>query len=216
MAVPEPFCFSLTQMVQYNTEYFCGAGEAVHYTHSTVSFHSFARNDLVRQMIGDWLLMLDTDHQFEPDLAMRMLSLMDKHNIDVLTGVYVFKGDPHPPVLYTYDEKTKGLQNIGNWEGEGDIMEVGSAGGGCLMIRRSVFDRIKKELKEEPFEISGKYGEDHSFFLRLKKLKIKAYFAPNIESYHLVLKPLTLKDYDKSQVKLSKLKKTDSFKSKVV
>lgn len=207
MNVPEPFCWSWSQMIQYNNSYIVQPNEAIQYYRSTVSLHSFARNDIVNRSKGDWVLMMDADHQFEPDIAVRMLSLMEKYKIDVLTGIYVFKGDPHPPVLYGWDKKKKKFYPLGKWKGVGEIFEVGSAGGGCLMVRWSVFERIKEELKEEPFSHIGDYGEDHSFFLRLKKLGIKVYAATNIQSKHLSYQALGLEDYDQSKVSFSPWKK---------
>ena len=92
-AVYEKFCWSWSQMIQYNTEYVCPAGTIIHYDRAQMSYHVYARNSLVDKMQGDWILMFDTDHSFEPDIVSRMLFQMNKHNIDVLVGLY----------MYTYD-----------------------------------------------------------------------------------------------------------------
>lgn len=200
-ALPEAFCWSLAQMVQYNAEYLSGPGRCVHYDRATVSYHSFARNSLADQMRGDWLLMLDTDHSFEPDLAARMLMRMEKHQIDVLAGIYLYKSPPFMPVLYRWNGEA--YEVIGQWDGEPRIFEIGSAGAGCLMVRKKVFDRIRNELGEGPFDIEHPYSEDHSFFNRLRRLGIKAYCDPDIECHHLSNRVLTLADFDRSQIRLS-------------
>ena len=204
MALPEKFCWSWGQMIQYNTEYLCQQGEIVHYDRATASFHSYARNELVKRFHGDWLLMLDTDHSFEPDLVVRMDNIMNRHDIDVLTGLYQYKSAPHAPVLYWHDEPGMAYSPLGGWDKDKGIqaIECKSAGAGCLMVRRSVYERIENELDEGPFDIIHPFSEDHSFFRRLEKLDIKAYFAPEIHSYHLAISEITLDDYDTNAVSL--------------
>lgn len=201
VALAEPFVWSWTQMIQYNDEHLVEPNERINYDRATVSYHSFARNTLVDKMQGKWLLMMDTDHQFEPDIAARMLAKMDKHNIDVLVGVYQYKAEPYVPVLYGYNPKNKKRYIIGDWKKNVDVIQIHSAGAGCLMVRGTVFERIKKELKENPFDIRDAYSEDHSFFERCHELGIKAFFSPNIESHHLIFKALSLdEDYDRASV----------------
>jgi hypothetical protein len=200
-AVLEPFCWAWGQLIQYNTEYLVQPGQFVHYVRATMSFHSFARNNLVDTMLGDWLLMLDTDHAPEPDLAVRMLSLMNQTGVEVLTALYLHKTPPFSPVLYQ-NGIAGGFKPIGDWDQDVSAFAVGSAGAGALLVKRTVFERIRKELKEGPFDIEFPYGEDHSFFRRLDKLKIQAFAAPRIESPHLMVKSVTLEDYRYKQREL--------------
>lgn len=211
MSLPEPFVWSWTQMVQYNTEYVCESGEYIHYNRATVSYHSFARNSLADNLQGDWLLQLDTDITFEPDLLARMLYKMDKFNIDILTGLYLYKSPPHPPVAYGYDPKTKQKVMLGDWQKNADLVPLKGAGAGCLLVRRNVFERIKSELNESPFDIymddKSPLSEDHSFFERCWKLKIPVYAAPEIWVNHLTYKPLKEVDYDKSNLEVKRIDK---------
>ena len=203
MAVPEAFCWSFAQMVQYNTEYLCNPGEIVHYERATVSYHSYARNNICERVRGDWVLMLDCDHTFDPDILARMVNQMNTHNIDVLTAMYQYKKHPHNPVLYSWDKEDKNLELIGKWDESARLFEIGSAGGGTLLIKKSVINRIKRELGENPFDIIHPYSEDNSFFKRLKTLGIKAYCDPNIISNHLLVKELSMEDYDTSELTFS-------------
>lgn len=214
MALPEPFVWSWTQMIQYNSEFLENEQERIHYNRATVSYHSFARNSLVDSMQGDWLLMLDTDHQFEPDIALRMLNKMNTYNIDVLAAPYLYKSSPHPPVLYGYDTKKKEKYIIADWDKENnpEIMPIYGAGAGCLMVRKKVFDEIKVKTEQGPFEIyfskkdKSPLSEDHSFFERLHDLGIQPYVTLDLESPHLIYKKLSLfKDYDASAVKMKKI-----------
>jgi hypothetical protein len=200
-AVLEDFCWSWGQMIQFNTEALCDPGQYVHYDRARSSFHSFARNQLAHNMVGDWLLMLDTDHQFDPDLCIRLLDRLNAYEADVIVGLYQHRQHPHSPVLYLENEN-KLYAPIGDWGSE-DGMEVfspDSAGGGCLMVRRSVFDRIRDELGEGPFDLIPPLGEDHSFFRRCKRLGVKVICDPRIQCHHLQVRPVTLDDYDRNAV----------------
>ena len=199
--VPEPFLHSWSQMIEYNADYLCETNERINYDNALISFHAAARNNLVDTMKGEWLLMLDTDHQFEPDLAARMLFCMNQYDIDVLTGIYTHKTPPHVPVIYKYEKN--GFAPLVILEKNVRILEIDSAGAGCLMVRKSVFDRIR-EKGESPFDITHPYGEDHSFFLRLRKLKIKSYCNPHIECHHLAWKGTNIADIVLEDLQLKK------------
>jgi hypothetical protein len=194
-AVLEPFCWAWGQMIQYNTEYLCNSGEIIHYDKATVSFHSFARNSLVERYLGAWLLMLDTDHAPEPDLAVRLLTIMDQADVDVVCGIYCHRTPPNSPVIYQWNDAGTGLEPIGDWDRSARLIEVGSAGGGALLVRRRVYDLIREQMKCLPFEIIPPFGEDHSFFKRCRDLKIKVYAAPTIESRHLEVRAFGLDTY---------------------
>ena len=208
MALPEKFCWSWGQMIQYNSEYVCNPGEIIHYERATASYHAYARNMICERIRGDWVLMLDTDHEFEPDIVARMLNKFQKYEMDVLSGMYQYKTHPHCPVLYIWDDEKKGFNLMGDWDKpEGEFfIPIASAGAGCLMIRRSVIKRIKDELNEGPFDIKPPFSEDHSFFKRLAELGIQAYCDPSIECHHLLVKALGFEDYKKDEVEISKPK----------
>ena len=193
-AIYEEFFWSLNQMIQYNYEYLCESGERIHYDRVKQSYHSYARNELARRMRGDWLLMLDTDHAFAPDICARMLHLMYKHDVDVIVGKYRYKMPPHAPVLYKRNEDDA-LEVIVDWDKSLELVQVDSSGGGCLLVKREVYDRIENELHELPFIEINPYSEDHSFFIRLAKLNIKTYCATNINYNHLSVKEITDEDF---------------------
>lgn len=201
-SVLEEFTWSLAQMIQFNTEALCGPGEYIHLARTKASFHAFARNSLVDQIQGDWLLMLDTDHQFGPDLLLRLLDRLNACDADVITGLYQHRQSPHVPVLYLKNENDL-YSPIGAWDPSATAFTVDSCGGGCLLVRKRVFDRIRAELKESPFDIIHPFGEDHSFAKRCEKLGIKIICDPRIECNHLQIRAVTLKDYDQSSVTLN-------------
>lgn len=199
-SIPSPFVESWTQMLAYNAEHIEGR---IHYMTTTTSFHAQARNQIVDRMKGDWVLMLDSDNRFAPDLLHRMLARMYRHDLDVLVGMYQFKTRPHSPVLFKWN-KELGVPSrlIDFWAQEVDefnYFPVECAGAGCLLIRDRVFVRILEELKSNPFDIIPPLGEDFSFFKRLQQLDIQAVCDPSIHVEHLRWHGVKPWEYDKRE-----------------
>jgi Glycosyl transferase family 2 len=196
----EPFSWSFLQCAIYSQEFSCLPGQYIHVTRSTSSDRSAARNSLYRSMLGEWLWMSDSDHQFEPDILARMLAVFEQlkpngERIDVLTAVYRYKVPPYIPVLYHYDPPTGKHCHIAELDWSQPLRRIDCAGAGCIMIRRCAMDRVASELHESPFDETDPLSEDFSWFARLRKLGIKAYVAPQIHSHHLIVKPITEEDY---------------------
>lgn len=198
-ALMSEWVWSWTQMLAFNSEHF-GSG-AVHYEKAAQSFHSSARNELAAKMKGDWLLQMDTDHEFDPDICARLVETFEQHNLDVLCGLYYMRQWPHLPVIFKYfddiltPEGEPLSRPIVAWTGDTPIIQVSGTGGGCLLVRRRVFDRIRRELKCEPFDIRHPWSEDHSFFMRLHSLEIPVYCDTRVQCYHLTTKRVTGNDF---------------------
>ena len=193
--LPEKFAFAYGEMRSYNGQYLEKKDKFIYYDRVMSSWLPRARNDLVKQMRGDWILMLDSDMTFDPDIAERMLFIMDKYQAPVLTGLYVQKKPPYFPVLYSWNEEKQVYQIVLSWQKDAEIIPVDAAGAGCLLVRKFVFNLIWEKLHEDPFTIIGNNSEDMSFFSRLRKIGIGVYCAPNIRCSHLSTKEI---DYDLS------------------
>jgi len=193
----EAFTWAWGQLIQYSNEYVCNPlqGEILHLDKATVSLHDFARNSLADRFLGDWLWMTDTDHAFDPDILARMLFLSHKYDLSVVTALYRHRAGPGCPVIYQWDSDGVFALPIANWDRDIEVLQVGSAGAGCLLIRRPVFDRIRTELHEQPFDRFAHYGEDHAFFKRCAQLHIPVYALTRIESPHIVVDTLKMRDY---------------------
>ena len=193
-AVLEKFAWSWGQMVQFNAENM-RSGEQIHYARATASYHAYARNELAENMIGDWLLMLDTDHEFEPDLVIRMVELAQKNKLRILSAMYQYKGWPYAPVAFggTPGER----RQITDWSDGMKAFRIASAGAGSLLVCRDVFQEIREKLHELPFDPIPPIGEDHSFFSRAGRCGIAAWCSADIQSHHLEIRPVSLELYDR-------------------
>ena len=146
MTLPEEFCWSWGQMIQFNAEFVTKDNELIHYERSKASLHASARNSLAANMRGDWLCMCDTDHVFEPAMLYKLLRLMERYRTPVLSGIYRYKSPPYAPVLYLWDETVQAFSMLLEYDASQDVFQVDGAGGGCLLIHVSVFQRIKEEM----------------------------------------------------------------------
>lgn len=195
------FTWSAIQFVQFNCEYVDPPDRSsyVHYDRARASDHSHARNQLVDQMRGDWLLQLDVDHQISPDLLVRLLHRMEEYSAEVVVGFYQERNPPHVPVLYKHVKDFYGA--IGEWESN-EPFYVDAAGAGCLLVKRGVFERIWNELHEKPFSKIPGLSEDLSFFQRVEKLGIKVLVDPRVQHPHLNVHPVTLADFNRESIQL--------------
>ncbi len=182
-AVLEEFCHGLAQLLIHSREVLCSPTQYVHLDRVKFSDHGPARNALAERMLGDWILMLDTDHEPPPDLLVRLLHRAETNGLDVVTGVYRFKSPPHLPVLFATNPDSDLLLPVVEYPR--GLFRVDACGAGALLVRRSVFDRIHGELKEGPFDRYAGLSEDHSFCRRLKKLGIELWCDGRVENPHL-------------------------------
>jgi glycosyltransferase involved in cell wall biosynthesis len=195
--IDEPFCYSFAQLVAACAEYVTPPGFYIHVDHSPEGNQITARNELVKKMQGQWLLQLDTDESFEPDLLVRMLNLFENNNLDVLCARYHYRKPPYNPVLYQYDDGK--YKAVIRWDCSDEVrlLPIGAAGAGALLVRRSVFDRMRKEWPTEmPFDNFAPYKyDDFNFFERCRVLGIPAYCAAQIEVQHLGMTAYGSKDF---------------------
>jgi len=193
------FVDSFIDMIQWNQQYVCGPGEWIYYPKPPAcSVVDMSRNMIVDKFEGDWLLQIDSDHSFDPDILGRILNMAQMIGAVVATGMYQYKMAPHSPVLY--QKIDDGRFPLVEWDDSATAMVVDSAGAGCLWVRRQVFDKIREDLNEKPFDRYPDLSEDHSFFQRLEKIGVQCVCFPKIECHHLTVRPLSLADYDRESI----------------
>lgn len=189
------FAWSFAKFIQFNERHLLGPGEDLRYLDTASTYRYYARNELAARAEGEWLLQLDSDHTFEPDLLKRLLLPFEQYALDVVTGVYVQRQSPYLPVLYKF--RAEGDYHCEFLSGFPDdtLFQVECAGAGCLLVRTSVFERMRAELGEEPFDQYMGTGEDFSFFLRCKKLGIPVWVVPWVQCGHLGQAAYTMQNH---------------------
>jgi hypothetical protein len=96
--------------------------------------HEFLKSDT------EWLFWLDTD-VVPPWQALKKLLDLKK---TIATGLYYLKDEATEPTIYTR-QVTGRYAVMQAWE-PGEIMEVDSAGHGCLLVHRKVYEDIQAKF----------------------------------------------------------------------
>ena len=196
---PRPFATCARELQAWVTEVL-PEGQCVRFLEEAGTDHSTVRNNIVRKFWGDWVLQLDCDHTFPPDTLHRMLRVFDERKLDVLTGVYYARNEPHYPILYQWSEEREVFHHLATWPNDPFTMPGLGAGGGCMLIRRSVFDRLAAFAAQMPMARYAstwqnyapfnripeiEMSEDLSFYYRCMLVGIKVWCHPGVQCGHL-------------------------------
>lgn len=124
-----------------------------------------ARNRLVKiakDYKADFILWLDSDMVFVPEILLQLMDEMGKCNADILSGVYFKRTPPFTPAVYV--RKDDGLY-YAVAEFPEQPFEVDGMGFGCVLMKTDVLNY----LDEEPFYPINGVGEDFAFCQRCKE-----------------------------------------------
>lgn len=115
-------------------------------------------NQFYRNFKGDWFLMCDTDHVFQSDAFVDMVTTFEDNNLDILTGFMQSRQPPYRAIIFntTFDPfKPSDPINPAKY-GKYDLIPFDASGAGSLMIRRRVIDAML-ETGERPFDLRYKF-----------------------------------------------------------
>ena len=147
-----------------------------------------SRNALAREAINrgtDYVLWLDSDMVFAPDLLTRLFKTAEATGADILTGVYYRRQPPYTPVLYDRLD----------WDGEKiiadktedvgtDVREVAGCGFGCVLMRSDVLLGTLAATGAWFSPYRG-IGEDLAFCMRAREAGYKILCDPSITLGHV-------------------------------
>ena len=179
---------------------------------------SEARNKCVQSFLkdntADWLFWIDTDMGFSPDIIDRLFEAADPIERPMVGGLCFFNAEDKPdgtggyrhtvlPTIYDWvhtEDDQYGWQ-IRRQFSTNTLTQVGGTGGACVLVHRSVFDRVeaahgKVWYDRIPNVSTGqRIGEDLSFCLRVGALKIPMYVHTGIATTHFKQVWLGEEDY---------------------
>lgn len=147
-----------------------------------------SRNELAAYAMKngyDYVLWLDSDMVFSPDLLDRMLQIVQDNDIKFLTGLYFRRVPPYSPVLFqTMDPKPEGWRFTGVEHIPEERFEVGACGFGCVLMATEVLldVRLKHGYLFDPI---GRGGEDISFCWRARDCGYKIICDPSLVIGHV-------------------------------
>lgn len=132
------FTFSLTSLVApVNTQIRSALG----------SDRIRGRNRLVTESLAagaEWVMFLDDDHAFGPNLLSRLLS----HDKPIVASLYLQRQFPFRPIAYTHredDDKTYRPLFLHDYPPNTGLVEVRAAGTGGMLIRSEVFRELVQQ-----------------------------------------------------------------------
>jgi hypothetical protein len=165
-----------------------------------------ARNEAVRNFLqyerADWLFWVDTDMGFRPDTVDRLLEAADPIERPIVGALCFSQREDDPDQLGGY--RTTATPTVMDWakvDGQygwqirwdyalNTLTQVGGTGAACILIHRSVFEKIEAEhgrvwYDRVPNTTTGQLiGEDLSFCLRAGALRIPIYVHTGVPTTH--------------------------------
>lgn len=174
------------------------------------------RNKLVKATLEsdcEWLFMLDADMGFEADTLSRLLAVADPKERPVVGGLcfsYRELGADGMGGMFTYPTPTilmwqEHADGISRFTGTGfgengypvnTMIKVGATGAACVLIHRSVLERIGKDwFNQIPCPDGTLEGEDISFCHRCMDLDIPIWIHTGIRTTHMKSIWLSEMDY---------------------
>jgi len=156
-----------------------------------------ARNNIVQaaQIQGaDYLLMLDDDQIIDwpnypgPD-SYGFLHKLLEHDKPIVGALYYHRGGRCAPVLMKKIEtpmQTEAYVFLRDDEIKGELQEVDVQGGGCMLIKMEVFDKLKPPYFEPEMQTDGEsYGTDIQICRKAQVEGFKVYCDTSIVLGHV-------------------------------
>jgi glycosyl transferase family 2 len=152
MTVHGQFMENLINLVYYDLENIRRLGAARGGIERSISSANIAhaRNEVCRRFLelstAPWLLMLDTDMTFAPDLIERLLEHADEDKAPIVGGLCftVEENGQLLPTLYDIAGTEERPEFVHYAEFEPEAMfEVAATGAACLLIHRTVLESVR-------------------------------------------------------------------------
>lgn len=148
-----------------------------------------ARNNLARQAIkseADWVLLLDSDMVFSPDLLQRMLKVCTENNIDFLTAVCFRRKPPYTPCLFDRLEKIgRGASYTALLSVPEGRFQVGGCGFAGVLMSTDVLLSVAAKFEGKMFDPMNGFGEDVAFCWRARQCGYEIWCDSDIEMGHV-------------------------------
>jgi hypothetical protein len=116
-------------------------------------------NTMTRGMRGEWLFILGSDHVFDSNLLLRLLS----HQVEVVVPHCLKRTPPYDPVVYSGQNEKD--EYVGHTRmPEHGLVPVHAAGSAGMLVRREVLEA----LDDPVWESHGGLNEDLTFCAKVR------------------------------------------------
>jgi len=162
-----------------------------------------ARNTLAEDFRGDYIFFIDDDVLAPMDTIIKLIA----HDKDIVSGLYFARQEPHFPQLFTKNKKS-GIRYDSVYDIPEGLTEVDACGAGCMLIKKEVFQVIKKPYFQfiPKGEDTPRKGEDFFFCEKIKKEGIKIYADPSVVCQHMATRYIGPQHWDISKQRIEELK----------
>lgn len=147
-----------------------------------------SRNNLSIQalnMNAEYILWLDSDMVFQPDLLERMFKVMEENKLDFLSGLYFRRAIPFSPVIF---DKLEMREDGCHWHNAEtvptELTEIEGCGFGCVLMKTEIIANVFGSQGDLFTPLFG-VGEDLSFCWRARQAGYKLYLDPSISLGHV-------------------------------
>lgn len=150
-----------------------------------------ARNNLARQAIkaeADYVLWLDSDMVFSPDLLLRMMKVVEDNGLDFLTALCFRRKPPYTPCLFDKLEVRqdgKGANYTALMSVPDGLFEVGGCGFAGVLMNTEILLSVAAKFEGRMFDPMPGFGEDVAFCWRARQCGYKLYCDSSIEMGHV-------------------------------
>ena len=148
-----------------------------------------ARNNLARQAIkaeADWVLWLDSDMVFNPDLLQRMLKVCTENDIDFLTALCFRRKPPYTPCLFDrLDKIGSGASYTALLSVPEGRFKVGGCGFAGVLLSTDVLISVSAKFDGRMFDPFEGFGEDVAFCWRARQCGYDIWCDSDIEMGHV-------------------------------
>jgi len=145
-----------------------------------------ARNDIAKQMEGDWLIFLDSDMTFEPETINKLIKAAERDDVDIVSAACFRKVPNYEPCFFWRlpTDKLAYYRKL-RWDKK-NLFEVDAVGSACTLIKRKVFETIPYPF----YEYTNALSEDLNFCRKAKEYGFKVWVDPTIKIGHLTMMPV--------------------------
>jgi len=158
----------------------------------TIIHHWYEKNK------ADWLLWVDSDVVISPEGVLKLWEQKDKDERPIMTSVYFTTDNPEEPLMVPMPTIFKFIDDKDGGFGlarvhplpKDQLIQVGAAGMGYVLMHRSVVDRIRKEMPDtQMFMEMGRgtkfIGEDIYFFALCEKAGVPLWCDTSVTAPHM-------------------------------
>jgi hypothetical protein len=131
----------------------------------------------------EWCWLIDDDQSWDADLLLKLLA----RNVDLVQPLTLQRFVPFLPIAFKESGWTEERPRYLTLDpGLSGLVKVSSMGGGCLLVRRKVWETLPPPWFESGKVVKGKHAEDTFFCLRAGDAGFPCYVDTDHVSRHWV------------------------------